>query len=131
MQPSERPEADPLDGYRGRSPDSDSLTDEILQFRQTLNDDVDLDAMREVIRSDELIQELKGESNTVRRLVDYATRQLDEACMVWQSDANPTSMASLNAHRNARAARLLLNWIQYTMEAGAQSERQLETEGNG
>jgi len=128
--PSRKPvDDDPLDGYRGRMlSEYESVENEVRQFHSMMASDVDLSAMRDVIRADDLIRELNNESSTFKRLVAAATAKLDEACLRWQSEPDPHSVAAVNAHGDARAARLLLNWVQQTIEIGAQSEKQLQSE---
>lgn len=122
---------DPLEGYRGRvdNPSAQEfLEQEIRSVHEWAANDVDIEAMRDVIRMDDLIAELKNENSTVRRLVDYVTTRLDECSKVWQLESDPSSVAALDAHRDARAARMILNWVHMIIETGQQAERQLEVE---
>lgn len=131
MTPSPKPAADPLAGYRGRvdSPSDDEFVEqEIRSIHEWAEHDVDVEAMRDVIRMDDLIAQLKDESSTMRRLVEYVTKRLDECSAVWQLATDPAGVDALDAHRSARAARLVLDWIQMTIEQGRQAERQLEVE---
>lgn len=133
MTQSTKSSDDPLDGYRGR-PEFDSeeqLESEIRSIHEGMDNEVDLAAMREVIRMDDLIRELNNESSTMRRLVDYVTKKMDDCSQAWQCESDPTSSAALNAHRDIRAARLVLDWVQMTVEHGTQAERQLEVEEHG
>lgn len=120
---------DNLDGYRGRNTSADELIEnEVRAIHEWMDNDIDVEAMRDIIRMDDLIAELKDESSTIRRLVDYVTQRLDECCLEWQLASDPTGVDAVDAHRSARAARLVLNWIQMMIEQGRQAERQLEVE---
>jgi predicted DsbA family dithiol-disulfide isomerase len=120
---------DTLDGYRGRTQSADELIEnEVRAIHEWMDNDVDVEAMRDIIRMDDLIAELNDESSTIRRLADYVTQRLDECSAVWQLAADPAGVDALDAHRAARAARLVLDWIQMTIEQGKQAERQLEVE---
>lgn len=120
---------DNLDGYRGRTQSADELIEnEVRAIHEWMDNDVDVEAMRDIIRMDDLIAELNDESSTIRRLADYVTKKLDECSAVWQLASDPTGVDAVDAHRSARAARLVLDWIQMTIEQGKQAERQLEVE---
>lgn len=130
MTPSTKSSADPLDGYRGRPEHSieEQFESEIRTIHEGMDDEVDLAAMREIIRMDELIAELNNDSSTMRRLVAHVTQKLDECSQAWQLEPDPTCDKAVNAHRDARAARLVLDWIQMIYERGKQAERQLEVD---
>lgn len=121
---------DALDGYRGQPERSEEeyVEGEVRAIHEWAEHDVDIESMRDVIRMDDLLRELKDESSTVRRLVDHVTKRIDECSIAWQLAADPTGLDAVNAHRDARAARLVLDWIQTTIDQGEQAERQLEVE---
>jgi hypothetical protein len=120
---------DSLDGYRGRTQSADELIEnEVRAIHEWMDNDVDVEAMRDIIRMDDLVNELNDETSTIRRLADHVTQRLDECSAIWQLAADPTGVDAINAHRTARAARLVLDWIQNIIEQGKQAERQLEVD---
>lgn len=118
---------DPLEGFRGRNHDDAEIDVELRALRNLHEEGIDVELVREVLRSDELMTAMK-ESRPMARLVTLATRKLDDAAKLWSMQLDPTSAVALNAHREARAARTLIDWIEETITMGAQASKQLEAE---
>jgi hypothetical protein len=116
-----------LDGYRGpRTKDTyEAMEGELRALQALARNDPDADLIREVLKADELVRALNN-NPAMMAITAYATRELDAACMAWQMEADPASQVALDAHRNARAARMLINWIDETIRGGQQAEAQLE-----
>ena len=136
MPQSERPKneaSDPLDGYRGRPTlgEYEALEEEVRAFREFADSDIDIECLADVLKKDNLLKELKDESSTLKRLVTHAYKVMDNATKRWQFEGDPKSVAAVNAHGDARAARLVIDWIETQIEIGNQSERQLEAEDYG
>ena len=119
-------EPDALDGFRGRAALSDDelMEDEIRAFQELRHGGVDMELVGDVLRADELVKALNGD-RPLARLVTYATQRLDECSKVWQASADPASVTCLNAHREARAARILIDWIENEINVGRNAERVL------
>ena len=123
-------ETDNLSGYRSREgAGDDEIEAEVRALHSLENDGIDVSLVRDVIRSDELVKAMQG-NRVVGRLVTYATERLDECSKAWQQMADPNSVAGLNAHREARAARLLIDWIEQQLKIGSQAEKQLHEAEN-
>jgi len=117
---------DPLDGFRSRTRDAyESLEEEVRSWRALAADDVDLRNLQDIIKMDNLLKELEGGSTTIKRLVTYASQRIGEACALWVQSGDPTALPVIAAHRNARAARLLLDWIDDHIRAGKAAESQI------
>lgn len=121
--------ADPLDGYRGKPhlSDDEAIEAEVRAIHSLNESDLDVDLVRDVLRSDQLVAAMQKDK-PLGRLVTFATMRLDECSKVWQQQADPTSNAAMNAHREARAARLLIDWIEKVLNEGAQAEKLLNEE---
>lgn len=104
------------------------MEQEVNAFRSLANTDLNVELLREVLRSDQLVKDLSNESSTIKHLVNHVTEALDAAHGAWSQNPDPTSTEALNAHRDARAARLLIDWIQTTIHAGAMAEETLSEE---
>ena len=118
---------DPLKGFRGR-PSADEYTrmeEELRSYRSLANDDIDITLLRDVIKADNLIADLKNESSTLQRLCTHAAMRIGEACKAWVESGDPTHPQVATLHRDARAARLLLDWVDDQIKLGQQAERQL------
>lgn len=119
-------EADPLDGFRGRQEDAyEKMEEEVRAWRSVANNDIDLELLQDVVRCDNLIEELKDESSTLQRLCTHAAVEIGEACKAWVEADDPAKPAVVALHRNARAARLLLNWVEQQIRIGKESEHQM------
>ena len=135
MNPSERPKKealspslDPLDGFRRIANDEyDALENEVMAFRALAEDDEDLENLAYVLKRNKLLDELAKQSSVIRRLAAHANRVMEEACGRWMEVSDPRHQQAVDAHRDARAARLVIDWIEDQISAGNQAERQLET----
>jgi hypothetical protein len=117
---------DPLDGYRGRTEDAyELMEDEVRALHSLASSDVDLGLLQDVLKMDDLVGDLKNESSTLKRLCTFASVQIGEACAAWVQSSDPTSASIIALHRNARAARLLLDWVSEQMDVGAAAEEQI------
>lgn len=127
---SDQEPVDPLDGFRGR-PERDAyeaLEGEVNAFRSLANNDINMQLVSEVLRADQLIVDLKNESGSMKRLVTFVAAKLDQSCKEWQEEQNPKSERAINAHTEARAARILFNWIQDTIQTGQHAEALIQNE---
>lgn len=121
---------DPLEGYRGspqRSADTE-LEDSQAFVDSLRNSELNTELLRAVVVGDDLERELLEDSSSMRRLVNMLVQKIDDATKVWQSEGDPASVRALNAHRDARAARLVITWIEEIMKTAEMSEKQLEQE---
>lgn len=121
---------DPLQGYRGAPTRDayDELEREVQAYRALAEDDVDIENLSHVLKKDALVQELANESSALRRLVSHAQQVLEYATRRWVEQANPQHEQAINAHRDARAARLVIDWVDEQISVGKQAERQLEND---
>lgn len=116
--------SDPLEGFRGRKKDSyEALEDEVRAFRSLADNDIDLDLLQQVMRSDNILAELNNESSTLKRLVTFILNVIDESFKTWQLENDPKSDAAVAAHRDVAAARLVIDWIDEHIRAGGQAEQ--------
>lgn len=124
---------DPLDGYRGRPSleDYDKLEEEVRAFRELGETDIDLSLLGQVLKKDNLLKELNNESSVLKRLATHAYKVLDSASDRWVLESDANSVEAISAHGDARAARLVIDWIAEQIEIGNQAERQLEVEEHG
>lgn len=130
MQPSENPapDNDPLDGFRG-SGSSDryaQMEEELLAFRSLAVDDENVELLRDILKKDEIMAELRNQSGPFRRLATHAYSVLDSAQKQWIETDDPRSDAAIVAHGNARSARLVIDWIAHQIEIGKSAETQVE-----
>ena len=130
MPPSRKLEDDPLDGFRGSglSDRYQQLEEELLAFRSLAVDDENVELLRDILKKDQIIAELKNESGPFRRLATHAYNVLDHARSRWIEMEDPTSVEAINAHRDARAARLVIDWIGHQIEIGKAAEEQVSNE---
>ena len=121
---------DPLEGYRGveRSPD-ERIEDEVRIIHRLNEDGIDIELVREVVKADQLIEAMKGDK-VLARLVTHVTTKMDEASKQWSACSDPRSDQAVRLHAEARAARMVIDWIQYVLETGAQAQKQMEAEIN-
>ena len=123
-------DADSLADYRGRPQNDESTIEAEMRGLQSLNDSgIDAQLVREVLNSDQLIKAM-SEDSTIARLITHATKRLDDCCKIWQQETNPSSDVGLNAHREARAARVLINWIDEVLATGGVAEKLMEEADN-
>jgi len=125
------PDPDPLAGFRGR-PERDAYEaqeEEINAYRALASNDVNLPLLQDILRMDNLLEEMNRESSTLQRLVTHATERIGEACAFWVSNSDPASDDALKHHRNARAARLVLDWVDEQIRNGNAAEQQMMMEG--
>jgi len=118
------PAPDQLEGFRGRQISPEEQLEDDVRDLHNLESEIDEQLVREVLKSDQLIAAMQGDS-VLGRLVTMITKRIDDCAKVWSSQQDPTSMAALNAHREARAARLLIDWIEMTINSGSTAETQL------
>lgn len=119
---------DPLDGYRSREHRTleEQQEDELRALHRLENDSgVDEELVREIIRSDNLIKAM-AEDKTLGKLVTYVTERLDTMTKLWSTSAIPTSPPCLAAHTEARACRLVIDWVQEIISNGDIAQQQLE-----
>ena len=123
---------DPLDGFRGRPQQEayEAMEDELNSYRALADNDINTQLLQQIMRSDNIAAELNNESSTLKRLVTHVLAIIDGGFATWQSANNPTSTEVIAAHRDVVAARIVLDWIQVHMEAGAEAEALLEGEAN-
>lgn len=118
---------DPLEGYRRISNEEfDDLTREVNLYRSLAEDDEDRMNLSLVMKRNRLQEALRDESSALRRLVNHVDRVLTDAQSRWLEVSDPRSQQALDAHRDARAARLVIDWIEDQISIGNQAERQLE-----
>lgn len=130
MQPSKKSNPDPLEGYR-RTPDEyEELESELQAFRTIAANEVNLDALRSVIFKDSLRSELRDESTALHALVAHAISVYEVAQQEWVGEDTTNSDKAVAAHANARAARLVMDWVADQIEIGRQAQRELEVEAN-
>jgi hypothetical protein len=115
---------DPLDGYRGRQPltDDEMANDEMLAFQQVREKGVETDLIADVLKADELVMALKSDT-VMARVATHAAKRIDTCQQQWTACADPTCERCLNAHREARAARIIIDWIQSEINVGRNAER--------
>jgi len=118
---NERPD---LDGFRGRDITPEEQLEDDMRDLHDLDSEIDVQLVREVLKSDQLVTAMQGD-RVVARLVTMVTQRIDDCAKVWSTQQDPTSIAALNAHREARAARLLIDWIEKTINSGSTAETQL------
>lgn len=118
-------EKDPLEGYKGPAHSEEEKIEAEVRALHGLNEaGIDVDMVREVMQSDELIKAMTGD-RPMARLVTMITKRMDECFKLWTMVADPTGKEALLAHREARAGRLLLDWIQVVTNTGEQSAKLL------
>lgn len=122
-------EEDALDGFRGRpanASEEEAQAQEYLDHSNSheYNPMIDMALVREVLNSDALLVAMKDDT-ALAMLVTYATGRLDTCSKVWQISPDPTSKEVLIAHREARAARLLIDWIEHVLKNGEIAEQQI------
>ena len=114
---------DPLEGYKGPAHSEEEQLEAEVRALHGLNEaGIDVDMVRDVMKSDELLKAMVGD-RPMGRLVTMVTVRMDECFKVWTLSADPTSKEALLAHREARAGRLLLDWIQDVTNTGEQSAK--------
>lgn len=120
---------DPLNGYRGRPQLSaeELVEDEVRAFQALKHEGVDMGLVADLLSADELVEALDGD-RPMARLVTHATQRLDACAKIWAASTDPTSTDCMNAHREARAARVLIDWIENVMITGQNAERELHIE---
>ena len=121
---------DTLDGFRG-SPNRGAdveIEDELRWVNSLRESELNTELLRAIVVSDDLERELNNDSSTMRRLVNRVIQELDEATKAWQSQADPMSAVAILAHRKARAARVVIDWIQEVMDEATAAEKMLEEE---
>ena len=132
MEQSIKSQADPLDGYRANL-DMDAiraLEDEVMAYRGLAEDDIDTAALQAVMKKNALMNDLTGESTPLKRLVTHCYMVMEDATNRWVEVSDPKSESAVNAHHDARAARLVLDWVGDQITVGKQAEVQLEAESN-
>jgi hypothetical protein len=128
MTQSAKPSSDPLDGYR-RTPDEYAeLESELRAFRQIAANEVNVENLRSVILKDEIKNELRNGSSTFARLVSHAVAVYEVAQSEWVAEDRTDTDKARAAHANARAARLVMDWVATQIETGEQAQRELEVE---
>lgn len=121
------PSADPLDGFRGRDDGNyEQMEEELLSFRALSQDDADFELLRNIIKHDAIMEALQQEGSAFQRLATHAVRCLDVARKDYEAAGNPHSDEAIDAHLRARAARLVVDWIETELEAGRQATQQVE-----
>ena len=121
---------DPLDGFRRiANSDYDALEQELGAFRALAHDEEDLQALSLVLKRDALLRSLNEEAGPLRRLAAHATRVYEEACQRWVECEEAIHPVAIGAHNDARAARLVIDWIENEISTGNQAARQLESAG--
>jgi hypothetical protein len=105
--------------------ESEDVEAEVRALHGLDDEGVDLALIREVLKSDQLSRALAGDT-VLSRLVTQVTDRLDEASKIWQTEANPSSARALKAHSDARACRILIDWIEYELNMGQTAEKILE-----
>lgn len=131
MQSNEQSKAtsDPLDGFRGREGgDYEVLEDELRAWRSLAEEPLNVELVKLVQQKDRLEHALKDQSGPMVQLVNHVLAKLDEATKCWWGTDNPDSVPARGAHIRARACRLLIDWIEETIEVGKQAERHLMME---
>jgi hypothetical protein len=106
------------------------MEDELNSWRSLADNDINLRLLQQIMRSDNILAELNDESSTLKRLVTHVLQIMDGAFTKWQLANDPTSPEVVAAHRDVAAARIVLDWIDAHMKAGAQAEQLLEGEAN-
>jgi uncharacterized protein (DUF2336 family) len=97
-------------------------------FHALAEDDVDVANLQLVLKKNKLVEELAQQSSPLRRLVSHAQRVLDDAARRWVEQGDPRHEQAVLAHRDARAARLVIDWVAEQIDIGKQAEMQLENE---
>lgn len=121
---------DSLEGFRRERRDGyDELEDELRAFRSLAVDDEDMGLLQEVLKKNAVVAALRQQDAPFRRLATHAAQVLDHAQKRWVENPDPRSDKAINAHHDARAARLVLDWIADQIEVGEEAERRLEVEG--
>jgi hypothetical protein len=119
---------DPLAGYR-RTPDEyEELEQELSAFRSIAANEVNVTLLRSVILKDELQQELKDASSPLCHLVTHAVSVYEAAQQDWVAEDRTDTDKAVAAHANARAARLVIDWVTEQIEIGKQAQQELEVE---
>jgi hypothetical protein len=127
MQQSSLQVDDPLDGFRSSGSDRYAqLEEELLAFRSLAVDDENVELLRDILKKDEIMAALKETGGPFRRIATHAYNVFDQAKTRWVECDDPTSVEALNAHRDARAARLVIDWIAHQIEIGQQAQEQVE-----
>lgn len=117
-----------LDGYRSRERTQEELLQDQTSALHMLSDEgIDPELVREVIRSDQLVAAMQTDK-VLGRLVTYVTTRLDECSKAWSSLKNPRDDEAMTLHTEARACRVLIDWIEFVLTSGAQATKQLEAE---
>lgn len=128
MTQSNAPAADPLEGYRRSPGEYNAMEEELLAYRQVAATDVNVDNLRSVILKDEIRNELRDASAPFARLVAHAISVYEAAQSDWVAEDQPDTDKARAAHSNARAARLVMDWVAEQIERGQQAQQELEVE---
>ena len=128
MTQSEKSSSDPLAGYRRTPEEYDELEQELHAFRKIATTEVNVSLVRSVMYKDELKRELLNASSPLRRLADHACAVYEMAQQDWVGEDTPDTEKAVAAHANARAARLVTDWISEQIEIGKQAQHELEVE---
>ena len=120
---------DPLDGYcskEARSPD-EQAEEELRVLHRMNEEEIDPNLVRDVLKSDQLLAAMQDDK-VLGRLVTYVTFRMDEVQKAWSACKDPRSDEAIQLHTDARACRLLIDWIQYVLGSGETAATQLEAE---
>lgn len=104
------------------------MEEELRAFRHIAASPVNVENLRSVILKDEIKSELRDGSTPLSRLVAHAVAVYEVAQSEWVGEDKTDTDKARAAHANARAARLVMDWIAQQIEIGEQAQQELEVE---
>ena len=116
---------DNLDGFRGR--DTDLTPDEeILEAVHGLRaNDIDRGTIRDYVKSQE-IREALIENTPFMELVAHCVRVIEGTTYLWTAADDPMTNEMKELHGRARAARMVMAWIEQVLSSGKVAEQSLD-----
>jgi hypothetical protein len=111
---------DPLDGYRARTEQDDENEEMVRSIRGLTSRGVDLETIADVVASQDLIEALNSDS-ILAKLVSHCANVLRYQMHAWSMSLTPEKMQQ--EHLQARAARLVISWIEDIQGSGKVAEQ--------
>ena len=117
------PEADRLEGYRARTDEDDANEALVRSIRGLSENGIDRYAIADVVASQDLIDALNKDT-ILAKLVSFCAMILKERMYSWSMSNEPEKMQS--EHLEARAARLVISWIESIKQTGEVAQQLIE-----
>lgn len=114
---------DPLDGFRARTPVDDQNEELVRSIRGLSENGIDYQSISNVIAADDLINALH-EDTTLAKLVSHCAVVINTHAFAWTVSNEPEKMDA--QHLEARAARMVIAWIEQIEQTGKVAEQLIE-----